>query len=188
VLEIKELIEHFESGAIGEVVKTQTTYLDIICKFQPESSQSQNKFRIHFRGKREFLLDKGKFTQLQLFDKHPLLIDYIDPVVPIHLASAVTDKQKFREELEFVTNQFFNGWRSFEEYLNMPLDKFLEKSYGILMSAPQTFAEAVVQMAERNGIKLIVHKYDKDETIKPSVILFDKYYVIADEFKYEILE
>ena len=69
---------------------------------------------------------------------------------------------------------------------NMPLDKFLEKNYGILMAAPKTFAESVVQMAERDNIKLIIHDYHK-KTAKPFVICFDENYVIADDFRVEIL-
>jgi len=186
VVEIKDLIERFESGATGEIIKTQTTYLDIVCSFQSEISFRQEKFRIHYLGKREFLLNKGKVARLQLFQEHPLLLNYIEPIVTVHLASVVSDKQKFREELESLAYQIFGEWRSFEDYLNMPLDKFLEKSYGILMSAPKTFAEAAVQMAEKDNIKLIIHDYDK-EIDKPLVIFFDEGYVIADDFKVEAL-
>jgi hypothetical protein len=186
VQEIKDLIKRFESGAIGEIVKTQTTYLDIVFIFQSEPLTTQDKFRIHFRGKREFSLGKSKFAHLQLFEEHPLLIDYIDPIVRVHIASSVSDKQKFREELESVANQVFGGWRSFESYLIMPLDKFLEKSYGVLMSTSKTFGEAVVQMAERIGVKLIIHK-GYEQKGKPCVIFFDDCYVIADDFKVEFV-
>jgi len=99
---------------------------------------------------------------------------------------ASSNKEKFRSELEAIAYQIFNGWRSFEDYLNMPLDKFLEKSYGILMSAPKTFAESVVQMAERDNVKLIIHDYCK-QTANPFVICFDENYVIADDFRVEAL-
>lgn len=186
MIKIRDLIERFESGATGEIVKTQTTYLDIVCTFQYKVSTRQENFRIHYLGKREFLLNKGKFTRLQLIQEHPLLLDYIEPIVNVHLVSNVSDKQKFREELKSLAYQIFGEWRSFEDYLNMPLDKFLEKSYGILMSAPKTFAEAVVQMAEKDDIKLIIHDYDK-KTDKPFVIFFGEGYVIADDFKVEAL-
>jgi len=186
VLEIRDLIEHFESGAKGEIVKTQSTYLDVVLSFQSEVQTIPSKFRIHFRGKREFSLNKGRFTKFQLFEKHPLLINFIEPMVTVHLASYVSNKEKFRSELEAIAYQIFNGWRSFEDYLNMPLDKFLEKSYGILMSAPKTFAESVVQMAERDNVKLIIHDYYK-QTANPFVICFDENYVIADDFRVEAL-
>ena len=122
-----------------------------------------------------------------MFWEHPLLLNYTEPIITIHLASFVNDKKRFHKELETLTQHFFGQWRSFEDYLNMPLDNFLEKSYGILMSAPKNFAEAVVQMAERDGIKLVIHDYDK-KTINPFVILFDENYVIADNFEVETLD
>lgn len=186
-IEIEDLIERFNQGASGEIIKTQTTYLDIKCCFQSEISPAQKKFRIQYIGKREFSLSESKFTQLQLFQEHPLLLNFIEPIVTIHLASFVSDKEKFRKRLEALAHHFFGQWRSFEDYLNMPLDNFLEKSYGILMSAPKNFAEAVVQMAERDSIKLIIHDYDK-KTISPFLILFDDNYVIADDFKIESLD
>jgi hypothetical protein len=113
------------------------------------------------------------------------LIDYIDPIVRVHLASVVSDKQRFREELESAADQVFGNWRSFEKYLIMPLDKFLEKSYGVLMSTSKTFAEAVVQRAESIGVKLIMHE-GYEQKGKPSVIFFDDWYVIADDFRVEM--
>ena len=185
MLEIEEIIRRFESGATGEILKTQTTYFDVVCSFEVETFLSQN-IRVHFRGKREFSLGKGKFSSLQLFDEHPLLIDYNEPIVRVHLASAVDDKQKFREELEHAANQVFDGWRSFERYLIMPLDKFLEKSYGVLVSAPKSFAEAVVKAGERSDVKLVLHE-GYDQKGKWHVLLLDDWYVVADSFRTELL-
>lgn len=184
VLEIKDLINRFESGATGEIVKTQTTYFDVVCSFEPKTFSPQ-KIRIHFRGKREFSLGKGKFSSFQMFDEHPLLIDYNEPIVRVHLASAVDDKQKFREELEHAANQVFDGWRSFERYLTMPLDKFLEKSYGVLVSAPKSFAEVIVKAGERCNMKFVLHEgYDRKG--KWHILLLDDWYVIADSFRTEL--
>jgi len=184
VLKVEDIIGRFESGAIGEIVKTQTTYLDAICSFQ--FKPSPQNLRIHFRGKREFLLGKDKFTRLQLFDEHPLLIDYNEPIVRVHLASAVSDKQKFREELEFAAKQVFKDYRSLERYLLMPLDKFLEKSYGILVSAPKTFADAVIEAGERSEVKLVPHE-GYDQKGKWRILFLGNWYVIADDFRVECL-
>lgn len=185
MLEIKDLINRFESGATGKIAKTQTTYFEIVYSFEPETFSSQ-KIRVHFRGKREFSLGKGKFSSLQLFDEHPLLIDYNEPIVRVHLASAVDDKQKFREELEHAANQVFDGWRSFERYLTMPLDKFLEKSYGVLVSAPKSFAEAVIKAGERSDVELVLRE-GYDQKGKWCVLLFDDWFVIAESFRTELL-
>ncbi len=184
VLEIKDLIKHFESGATGEIVKTQTTYLDAVCSFRSESCSPQ-KFRVHFRGKREFLLGKGGFTRLRLLDKHPLLLDYTEPHIAVQLISTVNEKQLFREELALAADKIFDGWRSVEDYNFMPLDEFLEGSYGILMVAPKPFAEAVMQAAERSGVKLRVSEEYPSKGNVPLVLLLDEWCVVADDFKVE---
>lgn len=185
-LDIYNLVERFASGHKGEIVQTQTTFVEVDADFEPQSSASQNKIRIHFSGKREFSLRKGKFTSMHIFDDHPLLIDHIDSIASVHLASAVGDKEKFRNGLETVANDIFCGWRSLESYLNMPLDVFLEKDYGILMFVPITYAKAAVEMAEAIGVKLILRDLRKQEG-NPRVIFFDERYVIADDFRVQYL-
>jgi len=182
VLKIEDLIKDFNSGATGEIVRTQTTYLDVVCSFPPESSLSQ-KYRIHYRGKREFSLDKGDFISLQLLDNHPLLLEYTEPFIAVQLISSVSDKQLFREELEYEINQVFGGWRSVEEYNFIPLDKFLEESYGILIEAPKSFAEAVMRAAERSGVKLTMLERHEPKGIFPRVLFLDERYIIADDFR-----
>lgn len=192
-LKIEDLIEYFNSDARGEIVKTQTTYLEIVCLFAPEFALFR-KYRIHYCGKREFSIAKGEFTTLLLLDNHPLLLEYTEPFVPVQLISAVSDKQLFRKQLESEINQVFGGWRSVEEYNFMPLDKFLEEDYGILMEAPKTFAEAVMKAAQRSGVKLALNeRYKLDERYKqkgnsPRVLFFDESYIIADDFRVEHLD
>lgn len=184
VIEIEEIIRFFESGATGEILKTQTTYFDASCCFQSESLTPQDKFRVHLRGKRNFSLGKGKFFSFRLFEKHPLLLRYAEPFVSVHLASFVSDRQKFREELDLVANQFYGSWRSVENFCSPPSDWTLEKPYGILMEAPLSYAEAVVEAAERSNVDLFIRNYHKsrDENM-PRVLVFDEWFVIADDFR-----
>jgi len=186
VLEIEEIIRRFESGAIGEILKTQTTYFDALCFFQSEPLLPQEDFRIHFRGKRNFSLGKGKFFSFQLFEKHPLLLRYAEPLVSVHLASLVSDRQKFREELDLIAKKFYGSWQSVEDFCSPPSDWMLEKPYGILMEAPLSYAEAVVEAAERSGVDLFIRNYHKsrDENM-PRVLVLDEWFVIADDFRVE---
>jgi hypothetical protein len=186
VVEIKDLINHFASGATGEIVKTQTTYLDAVCFFQPETDLPQ-KYRVHYRGKREFSIETVKFSSLQLLNKHPLLLQYTEPIVAVQLVSSVSDKQLFRENLESAIHQVFGTWRSIEEYNFMPLNEFLKESYGILMEAPKSFAEAAIQEGERSGVELTMLERYEPKGICPQVLLFDESYVIADDFRLECL-
>jgi hypothetical protein len=184
VLKIDDLIERFNFGASGDIIKTQTTYLDAVCSFQDELL-SPETFRIHFRGKREFSLGKGKFTSLKLLENHPLLLEYIEPIVAVQLVSPVNDKEMFRRELELAANQVFDGWRSVEHYNFMSLDKFLAESYGILMEAPKSYAEAALQAGERSGVKLTLRERYEPKGKLPHVLLLDEWYIVADDFTVE---
>ena len=186
MLEIEEITRRFESGATGEILKTQTTYFDVRCSFQSEPILPQENFRIHFRGKQDFSLGKGAFSSLQLFEKHPLLLKYSEPNVLVHLASLVNDRQKFRAELDLVANQFYGKWRLVEDFCSPPSDWTLEKPYGVLMVAPLSYAEAVVEAAERSGVDLFVRNYSKpreENTLR--VLVLDEWFVIADDFRVE---
>jgi hypothetical protein len=177
--EIDDLIERFSALRKGEIVKTQTTFVEIIV--------GRRTIRIHYLSKREFVLDTGKFTKMQVFDEHPLLIDHIDPIFSIHLASGVSDKAKFRNGLATIAQEIFGRCRTYENYLNMPLDEFLAKNYGILMYAPKTYAEAVVEMAEKIGVNLILRSR-REQDGSPSVILFDEKFVVADDFRIQYID
>jgi hypothetical protein len=181
---IKELIKYFESGATGEIVTTQTTYLDLACSCQPHSELPE-KYRVHYRGKREFSVETGVFSTLQLFENHPLLIQYTEPMVAVQLVSSVPDKQLFRENVEIAIDRVFGRWRSIEEYQFMPLNTFLEESYGIFVEAPKSLAEALWQAGERSGVKLTMLERHKPKDIFPRVLLLDSWYVIADDFRIE---
>ena len=188
MLEIEEIIRRFESDAIGEILKTQTTYFDALCFFQSEPLLPQEDFRIHFRGKRNFSLGKGKFFSFQLFEKHPLLLRYAEPLVSVHLASLVSDRQKFREELDLIAKKFYGSWQSVEDFCSPPSDWTLEKPYGILISAPLSYAEAVIEAAERIGVKLVFGNRNEPRGQMPRVLLLDEWYLIADDFRVERVE
>jgi hypothetical protein len=185
-LGIYNFVERFDSNHNGEIVQTQTTFVEVVSDLDAQSPAPHSKIRIHFRGKRELSLKKGKFSSMQISDNHPLLIDHIDPIASVHLASGIADKEKFGDELETVVKDIFGGWRSLEDYLNMPLNIFFEKDFGILMFAPITYAEAAIEMAEAMGVKLTIRGLRKQEG-NPRVIFFDEHYIIAEDFRVQYL-
>lgn len=177
-MELSQLIDRVKRGSGGVVIRKQTTYVDV--------AANSETFRINYRGKREFHLAGDRFVSISVHAEHPLLMDYLEPMVPVHLASHVDNKEKFRELLEAELSEVFGKWRSLDRYLNLPLERFLEKSYGLLMTAPESFARLAVTRAEEIGVQLILHKGYKEKG-QPKVILMDDNFVIADEFRAESL-
>ena len=162
----------------GTILRKQTTYIDLITE--------SKSFRIHFLGKREFKFIDDRFKTISVYSEHPLLLDYVEPMMPVHLASPVDDNAKFRGLLEEAAAKVFGKWRSVDRYLNLPLEEFLKKSYGLLMIAPETFARLAAERAEELGVRLIVHDGQTDDGSPPALIL-DENFVIANEFRVERL-
>jgi hypothetical protein len=186
--ELENAIGRFGDGWAGEVVKTQTTYLDFVC-YQAESSEHLAAYRIRFQNKSEFFLAKGRFTSLILSDRHPLLVEYTEPFMDIYLASLIGERQNFIADLEFASTQIFGGWRSLARYLNpqMSLDELLTKGFGLLMSAPLSFAKLVMGVAEMKGVVLNMLEGHKPSKPNARVLLLDTWYVVADSFSAEFL-
>lgn len=178
-MQLLRLIETINRDSSGVITRKQTTYVDLVT--------DSGSYRIHYHGKREFQFVDDSFSKVIVFTAHPLLLDYIEPMMPVHLVSHVEDKAKFRELLDEACEEVFSGWRSVDRYLNMPLDEFLEKPYGLLMTAPGSFAKLVAERAESFlDVRLIVHKgYMKDG--HPKALVIDDNFVVADEFTAEVL-
>ncbi len=176
-MEFSRFIEMANACSGNIVLRKQTTFVDV--------AVNRDTYRINYHGKREFLLGIDRFDSISVHTEHPLLMDYLEPNVPVHLASKVDDKSRFREVLEETTTKVFGGWRSYERYLNLPLETFLEKPYGLLMTAPKTFAEFLANSAGDIGVRLILHKGHRPNG-NPKVLIIDADYVIADEFVVEV--
>jgi hypothetical protein len=179
----EEFAKRCSLGVAGEIIKTQTTFFVAVCSFPAEPFAQKEKYRIHFRGKRDFSIGKGQFTSLQLFDNHPLLLKYIEPLVSVHLTSLVTDRKTFRESLDLVAKHIYGKWSSIERFCLPPSDWTLEKPYGILMEAPLSYANAVVEAAGRCGVNLILRNQYEQNGKKPRVLILDQWYIIADDFR-----
>ena len=179
-----QVLALFKAGYAGEIVETQTTFLDLVCR-HPEAPKT--KYRIHFRAKHEFSLAKDTIRSLTLLEEHPLLLEYVEPFKEIYLAGVVSDKRKFVIDLESEASKFFEGWRSVYRYANgMPFDELLEKSYGLLMAAPASYAKLVMEVAARNGVALNILEAHRPIKEKPRLLLLDRYYVVANDFVAEL--
>jgi hypothetical protein len=178
-MQLLKLVETINRGSGGVITRKQTTYLDLVTDL--------GGVRINFHRKREFQFVDDSFGTISVFAAHPLLLDYIEPMAAVHLGSSVEDKARFRELLEDTAVDVFARWRSLERYLNMPLDEFLEKPYGLLMTAPESFAQMVAERAESIGVRLIVHN-GYIQGLHPKALLIGDNFVVADDFSAEVLQ
>ena len=184
-MEIQDLIKRMEGDGKGEILRTQTTSLDLICVFDIDAMLTRTTFRIHYNRKREFDVHTGEFQSLYLVEEHPLLLEYTETMCGIQLLSSVEDKQFFLDEIDQAAKRIFCGWRAADNYSFMPLGQFIEESFGILMVAPKSYAKAVIEAAKKCKVKLIMDDGRDPQKPFPQVLLFDNWYVIADGFRIE---
>ena len=181
VVDSGKFLVRFKEARVRRVTNTQTTYCDLNLVSVPAAD---DLYRIHFDYKQEFNLDRKVVETTCIAEKHPLLLDYSDETVDIHLDGFVENQDAFEEALNSASMESFNGWRSPERYLNMPLGTFLEKPYGLLMTAPESFASRVIKLGPTFGVNLFIRN-----TRKPKgafkVLLMDDLFVVAKEFRIE---
>ncbi|MGB7070859.1 MAG: hypothetical protein WBD22_15310 [Pyrinomonadaceae bacterium] len=187
-MEIEVLESILERGGAGKVVRTQTTFLEIIIEASINSFSAAVKFRIHYDRKHEFALRYREFSSIRLEGTHPLLLQYKEPLCGLQLISEVKDKRCFLDELKIATVDVFGGWRTADEYCFMPPEKFIEKSYGILMIAPKSYAESVISAGARCGVTLTADDDGCPRQPNAKVLLLNDMYVVADDFRIEDLD
>ena len=182
-MEVEELIRIFPSFSEARIGKLQSTFLEWEClDTEPKEWRT---FRIHYENKREFQLKARKTKSISLELDHPLLLQYHQPTCSLQLVSEVTDKDCFLRQLTAATNVIFQGWRQALDYCFMPPEKFIERSFGILMVAPKPYADVVVEKAEACGVRLLPGKLGKPTAPQAKALLMDEMYVIADNFRLE---
>ena len=105
-MELSRFIEKANAFSRNIVLRKQTTYVDVAI--------NSETYRINYFGQREFLFGVDRFDSISVHTEHPLLMDYLEPSVPVHLASMVDDKARFRAVLEETSTKIFGRWRSHE--------------------------------------------------------------------------
>jgi hypothetical protein len=173
----------FDHEFNGAVINTQTTYLDL-----EVSSHKIDKahYRVHFDQKQEFYLEKGTFTRVSVTDKHPLLIDYDEVRMDVHLKGWVEEKSEFAKALQRAALSTFGKWRTYDRYMIVPLDQFLERAYGVLMTAPKSFAQNVIDLGPAFAVELFLRN-ERTPQGKFKVLLIDDLYVVANDFRFQLI-
>lgn len=183
VVGLKTFFIRFEESTGRRVTNTQTTYLDLNLVFAQAETEL---YRIHFDNKQEFNLERKVVETICVTEKHPLLLEYGDEIVDVHLDGFVENQVAFEEALNRASMETFRGWRSPKHYLNMPLRSFLEKRYGLLMTAPESFANRVIKLGPIFGVDLFIRNARKPKGAF-KVLMMDDLFVVAKEFRIELI-
>jgi hypothetical protein len=177
--DLNEILSRSKVAAKRHLTTSQTTYIEIELSFEAPIVEL---YRVHFDGKQEFQLQRKDLESISVKSEHPLLLDYSEETVDVHLDGQINDRDGFAIALHDVAESVFAGWRAYERYLNLPLDRFLEKPYGLLMTAPEAFVKRIVELGPKFGVNLFTRNERKAKG-KFNVLILDDMYVIAKEFR-----
>lgn len=170
------------SGKLAVIVGYQTTYVII--------KVGDQKFRVNFFCKQEFLLRKGGTGQLHCLTDHPLLKDYNEQSVSIFINSKPKQFAKLNFDIQKSFNESMQGWRNWKGYVSNVSSGLSFETYtnnlhsgsGLVFDGPSSVAEKVIEVYEKYNV------LTKSFTTPPKqkqfkLLLIGSNYVIADEFK-----
>ena len=160
----------------GQVIRRQTTYWTV------ETAMGE-RWRIHFLDKVEFSFTQSSYSILDLFNNHPLLVQYTEPWLELYFVGTPKQPDTVTSAAAAAVVRATGGWRRFEDYVNPGAP--LSCGYGSLMRAPQTVIRAVETVLANSGVETKTLA-----GVRPShpyrVLLLEKSFVIAKEFRFEL--
>lgn len=147
-------------------------------------------FRFDFIDKKEFNLKKGTSGRLNLFEIHPLLIDYNENSVTTYINSKPENVDRFVADLKNALNEITQGWRNWTKYvedraINFTVDTFLNNikaGAGKLLEAPFSITQKAIEVCSNHNVatKIIGNELKQDNF---KLICIADNYVIAKEFR-----
>lgn len=147
-------------------------------------------FRLDLIDKKEFNLKKGTCGKFNIYETHPLLIDYNENIVTTYINSKPVHFDNFVADFENAINEISKGWRNWTKYvkdnnINFTIDTFLNNvkhGTGKLLEAPFSITQKVIEVCNNHNVETksfgITLKQDNFKLI----IIADNY-VIAREFR-----
>lgn len=140
--------------------------------------------------KKEFNLKKGVHGHFNIYEIHPLLIDYNENILTTYINSKPNHFDNFVADFEKAINEITEGWRNWTNYvqdrnINFGMNTFLhnvKNGTGKLLEAPFSITQKAVEVCENYNVatKTFGNELKKDNY---KLILIGDNYVIAKEFR-----
>ncbi len=141
-------------------------------------------FRFDLIDKKEFNLKKGTQGQLNIFETHPLLIDYNENSLTTYINSKPDHFDNYLADFENAINDITKGWRNWTNYL-LDRDIFLnnvKSGTGKLLEAPISITQKVVDICNKHNVATKTFGDELKRNNYKLIFIADNY-VIAKEFR-----
>jgi hypothetical protein len=165
-----------ELRGAGTVEHRQTSYWDL-------ETSSGTPFRVYFSGKYEHHFVGPEYQTLQLFESHPVLLDYQESWSALYVSDAQRAGQPMFDELSAHVDTATNGWRQLRHYLagSGPTLDVLSGG-GLLLRAPRSIAEGARQIMQKHGAKASLLE-DRPARLDACALLLGQSFIIARAFR-----
>jgi hypothetical protein len=163
----------------GTIVFRQTTYWEL-------RSAGGTTYRVHFRQKSESVFATADYSTIDLHERHPLLVEYTEPLRSLYFSGAPRDPAKVVERLAVAIHDVSESWRSLQHYAG-PAEKvelMLRAGNGNLMNAPEAICSIVARVLEDEGVQPSILGSAAPRLGKRALLL-GRSYVIASGFTFE---
>ena len=147
-------------------------------------------FRFDLINKKKFNLKKGTRGKFNIYETHPLLIDYNENIVTTYINSKPDHFNNFVTDFKNAINEITKGWRNWTNYvqdrnINFTVDTFLnnvKNGTGKLLKAPFSITQKVIEVCAYHNVatKTFGNKLKKNNF---KLIFIADNYVIAKEFR-----
>ena len=142
-------------------------------------------FRFDLIDKKEFSLKKGTQGHLNIFEIHPLLIDYNENSLTTYINSKPDHFDNYLADFENAINEITKGWRNWTNYL-LDRDIFLnnvKSGTGKLLEAPISITHKVVDICNKHSVATKTFGDELKRNNYKLIFIADNY-VIAKEFRH----
>jgi len=142
-------------------------------------------FRFDLIDKKEFSLKKGAQGHINIFEIHPLLIDYNENSLTTYINSKPDHFDNYLADFENAINEITKGWRNWTNYL-LDRDIFLnnvKSGTGKLLEAPISITQKVVDICNKHSVATKTFGDELKRNNYKLIFIADNY-VIAKEFRH----
>lgn len=168
-----------EVAGPGTIELRQTTYWDV-------RSRAGARCRVHFRDKAEHAFVDAEYRSVEMYDRHPLLVQYDAPNRSLYVSGTPLRPRSVAEDVERAIRADSLSWRGLPEYAGSieAVERLLSAGHGRLMAAPEPVCAVAARVLEAAGVQCsILGQAPARGGMR--VLLLGQSYVIAAGFAFE---
>jgi hypothetical protein len=168
-----------ELAGPGAIEARQTTYWEV-------RSRAGARYRIHFRDKAEFAFAGAEYPSIDIYDRHPLLVQHEAPRRSLYFTGTPLRPRSVAGDIEHAIRADSASWRGLHEYAGTAdaVERLLGAGHGMLMGAPEPVCAVAARVLEAAGVQCSILGHTQARPVM-RVLVLGRSYVVAVGFAFE---